>query len=152
MKIFLWLTGIIFWFPAMAFAHGMEGSVSYHNGVGVVSVAYDDGEPASYVKVVIRASGSKFSFQRGRTDRNGRFAFLPDVPGLWEIVVSDNMGHRTELKLNIENIANETQSSMSKPQTGFIVPREVAAFIGVLIILGIFGWIREILSFASRRK
>ncbi len=146
-KAFFWSAGILFLFPALVLAHAMEGVVSYQNGVGIISVAYDDGEPASYVKVVIRAPGSKFSFQRGRTDRNGRFAFLPNTPGLWQIVVSDNMGHRAKLILKVKGKPKKPKDN-KQVSSSVIIPRKVAALLGVLAIWGFFSLLKGLFDFS----
>jgi nickel transport protein len=76
--------------------HGTEGSVSTDSGV-LILATYDDGEPMSYAGVEIIGPDSQVPFQKGRTDRNGRFMFFPDSRGRWQVVVKDAMGHRLAL-------------------------------------------------------
>ena len=46
--------------------------------------------------MVYSPKDEKFAFQTGRTDEAGRFAFTPDVPGRWRVVVKDEEGHMAE--------------------------------------------------------
>lgn len=87
------------WVPSLLYAHGVEGKVR-EGGITVTAV-YDSGEPMSYARVKISAPQAELTFQSGRTDRNGRFCFFPDMEGEWEIVVDDEMGHRLELKVPV---------------------------------------------------
>lgn len=36
---------------------------------------------------------TRVEHQNGRTDVNGCFAFVPDTPGQWQIIVNGGMGH-----------------------------------------------------------
>jgi len=91
---------IFFTFPVSLHAHGVRGKTG--RGGIVVIAEYTTGEPMSYAKVVITAPDKKIPFQIGRTDRNGRFCFSPDVPGQWVVVVSDEMGHRLEVTVPVD--------------------------------------------------
>ena len=93
--------------PSVVLAHGVEGEVEYHEGCVIVTATYDTGEPMSYAKVEIHAPDSKVKFQSGRTDRNGCFAFVPDVPGKWRVVVSDGLGHRLELSVEVTDLSSK---------------------------------------------
>jgi len=143
-----WLIILFLFLKCDVFAHGVEGEIKYLQGVVLVTAAYDSGEPMSYAKIEIYAPDSDIKFQLGRTDRNGRFAFVPDVPGVWQIVVSDNLGHRLELSSNVTMSSssikerNVTKSTLSSK--GLFVSREIAALLGVFMIFGLFGWIKEI--------
>jgi nickel transport protein len=81
-------------------AHGVDGTVERAEGY-CATAQYDDGEPMSYAAVEIKAPDSKIGFQKGRTDRNGRFMFQPDAPGRWQAVVQDGMGHRLVLDVEV---------------------------------------------------
>jgi hypothetical protein len=39
--------------------------------------------------------------QNGRTDRNGKFVFCPDVPGKWLIKVNDGIGHEEKAVMEV---------------------------------------------------
>lgn len=83
---------------AVCSAHGVDGNSELVTGY-CVTAQYSDGEPMSWSEVRISAPDSDIEFQNGRTDRNGRFMFLPDGEGVWEVVVQDGMGHRLALEL-----------------------------------------------------
>jgi len=129
--------GIITLLPFRLYAHGVSGRVDA--GGIVVSAQYDSGEAMSYAKVKISAPGAELTFQSGRTDRNGRFCFFPDAPGDWEVVVDDEMGHRLEIVVPVdEDLALQAtqqpgeagQSSLSRLQK---------ALVGISTLFGIAG-------------
>ncbi len=94
------LVGLVAFLPLPAISHGVEGSIA--PGGWVVTARYDGGEPMSHAKVTITSPTTDQTFQNGRTDRNGRFAFYPDAQGVWQVVVDDEMGHRLRLSVNVE--------------------------------------------------
>ncbi len=69
---------------------------------------------------------------------------MPDVPGKWKIIVADGIGHRLTMKLMINlKLANlKIRSNMNLPlsNTGL-------AIIGIFVIFGFWGWIKEIIAF-----
>ena len=82
---------------AQAPAHALYAADTRHDGVVLVQFAYSGGEQPTYAKVeVYSPADAKVEFQNGRTDAQGRFAFMPDTPGQWRIIMADNMGHRVE--------------------------------------------------------
>ena len=123
--------------PGMIYAHGVRGKVD--TGGIVVAAQYDTGEPMSYAKVKIMAPGAKLIFQSGRTDRNGRFCFFPDKQGKWKLVVNDEMGHRLEVTVPVD----ETMALQADRQLGngavSSYSRYQKAIMGISIIFGIFG-------------
>ena len=135
--LIVFFLGVIFVLPTPLYAHGVSGKVD--SGGIVVTAKYDSGEAMSYAKVKISAPGAKLTFQSGRTDRNGRFSFFPDTPGDWEVVVDDEMGHRLELKVPV----NETLTLQTNEQRGEVGPASLSryqkAFMGICIIFGISG-------------
>ena len=95
------LAGLSFLLGGEALAHG----VGYHEAA-FSSVAleffYSTGEPMSYREAkVFSPADEKFAHQTGRTDAAGRFAFVPDVPGLWRVVVRDEEGHQAEAEMTV---------------------------------------------------
>lgn len=95
-------------------AHGVRGT-TVPEQTACLQAEYDDGEPMSYARVEIQAPGSELPFQSGRTDRNGRFCFLPDIPGAWGLEASDAMGHKLRLLSRIdENMVPSTDTGNMK--------------------------------------
>lgn len=136
----LWILSLIFALSlGRVWAHGVEGEVRILSGAVVVTAWYDTGEPMSYARVEIYAPDSRFRFQSGRTDRNGRVAFVPDVPGTWRVIISDRLGHRLELRVKV---TAPGESIGEVHGGGPPLPRPLAAVVGVVLVLGIFGWVR----------
>jgi nickel transport protein len=123
--------------PVSAFSHGTKGTVE--RGGLVVSAQYNTGEPMDYAKVTVSAPGAKVAFQSARTDRNGRFCFFPDGPGEWQVVVNDEMGHRLEIKVPVdEQLAFQEGRNDHAPQEAGLSTFGKAAM-GVSIIFGFCG-------------
>ena len=127
---------LAFLLPSPLFAHGVKGSVK--EGGFVVTAQYDTGEPMSYARVRISAPGAKLPFQSGRTDRNGRFCFFPDVAGDWQVVVDDEIGHRLEVKVPVDETMNlNTDQDSGRLKSSF--SRYEKALMGISIIFGLSG-------------
>ncbi len=84
-------------------AHGIESMIENSAEKTItVNFHYSDGSPASYTKVKVYAPiDDTVEFQNGRTDKNGRFSFVPDATGLWRISQSDGLGHATTLEHDV---------------------------------------------------
>ena len=98
--------GLIFLCACESYAHG----VGYkHSEMGAVALEffYSTGEKMSYREArVFSPKDSKFAAQKGRTDEQGRFAFIPDVSGDWRVIVRDEEGHQCEAKITISETLN----------------------------------------------
>lgn len=91
---------------AQAAAHALYAADTRHEGLVLVQFAYAGGERPTYARVeVYSPSDDKVEFQNGRTDAQGRFAFMPDAPGRWRIIMADNMGHRVEHTVEVKAMA-----------------------------------------------
>ena len=135
--------------PCLIHAHGVQGTVE--NGGIVVTAQYDTAEAMSYAKVKISAPRAKLTFQSGRTDRNGRFCFFPDMAGEWKVEVDDEIGHRLDVDITVD----ETMRLKSDPAVG----RSKSAFnkyekalMGISVIFGLSGFLFWWKSLRSRRK
>ena len=123
--------------PSVLYAHGVTSKID--TGGMVVSAMYDTGEPMDYARVTISAPDTNLKFQSGRTDRNGRFCFFPDVSGDWKVVVDDEMGHRLEVNVTVdEAMAMQANPENTNSRLGFLTRCEKAVM-GVSIIFGISG-------------
>ncbi len=123
--------------PPALHAHGASGEVG--SGGIVVTARYDTGEPMSYAKVMISAPGAEVIFQSGRTDRNGRFCFFPDVAGDWKVVVDDGIGHRVEMAVPVSNALELKSQQQNGGQIKSPLSRYERALMGISIIFGISG-------------
>ncbi|NPA39393.1 MAG: hypothetical protein GXO57_03005 [Thermodesulfobacteria bacterium] len=128
----------------------MEGKVEYQGKCVVIIAQYDTGDPMSYAKVDIYAPDSKIRFQLGRTDRNGCFAFLPDIPGIWRVKVYDGLGHllRLSIKVDFKNKKLKLYNNKSRIFENYLV----RAILGILIIWGILGWFKAFYKIFFRFK
>ncbi|MFH2065365.1 MAG: hypothetical protein ABIK15_09235 [Pseudomonadota bacterium] len=139
MQKYLWIFMLLMPLAVPGFleAHGMDVSVAEGRAV-VITAAYDDGEAMSYSEVKIHAPGeAKIEYQNGRTDNNGCFAFVPDRPGQWRIMVDGGMGHMvsTDFAVN-EALTVEPGLSGSQPYS-----RMQGLVTGLSIIFGLTGFI-----------
>jgi nickel transport protein len=132
---------------ANLYAHGVQSSVD--QGGIVIAARYDTGEVMSYAKVKITAPDAALSFQSGRTDRNGRFCFFPDIQGEWQVVIDDEMGHRIEVQVPIDETLVLQANRKREGAGGSSFPRFLKALIGISVIFGIFG---TILGWKGYRK
>jgi len=123
---------------APAWGHGTEGFTEKAEGA-LVSAGYDDGEPMSYAEVEIIGPVSDTPFQKGRTDRNGRFMFLPDRKGLWQIVIKDGMGHRLALEWEITDLKGDIKAVKPTEPRFLKSSRPQGIIMGMSIIFGLFG-------------
>lgn len=123
--------------PRLIHAHGVQGIVE--NGGLVVTAQYDTGEAMSYARVNIAAPAAKLPFQSGRTDRNGRFCFYPDVIGEWKVVVDDEIGHRLEVMVPVNEAMELKTDKRHGGRAECSLSRREKALMGISIIFGIFG-------------
>lgn len=123
--------------PGPLYAHGVKGSIE--SGGICITARYDTEEAMSYAKVTIRSPEKGLDFQTGRTDRNGRFCFLPDKTGEWEVIVADGMGHRLKLAVPVAREITATGAKTGGHGTADRASRFERALMGLSIIFGISG-------------
>ena len=83
-------------------AHGTAYRIIGDATVATIEFVYSDQEPMQYAEVLVYSPKDKrVEFQNGRTDRNGRFSFCPDVTGSWRILVKDGTGHNVQSKIEV---------------------------------------------------
>lgn len=73
----------------------------------VLSFYYADQTPIPYAEVeIFSPADSKIPYQKGRSDKNGFFAFRPDAAGLWSFSAADGQGHlsRGEVEVTAEQL------------------------------------------------
>ncbi len=131
---------LLFFTPCeKARAHGVTHSFSTEKAL-LLQTAYSDGSPMSFAKVVVFSpSDSKVEHQNGRTDKNGRFAFLPDEQGEWRITVNDGMGHAFTRQIRIDN---PTDPVLPAPQSRNTVNTPIVIAGVVIGLLGIAYYLR----------
>jgi nickel transport protein len=86
--------------PIAASAHEVLHSVERGRAVAV-HAWHPDGEDLAYCAFeVFSPADPEVPHQKGRTDRRGWLAFVPDAPGKWRVKVVDGTGHGLELEVD----------------------------------------------------
>jgi hypothetical protein len=101
MKKFLTIILVLVFFANALFAHGIKLTAELGAPYIIINASFSPTAPAVDAKVTIIDKGSDDIFQSGRTDFYGRFVFIPDKAGKWQIVVDDERGHKNKLDLQI---------------------------------------------------
>jgi len=81
-------------------AHGAHFG-PYDGELRAFSFEYSLGEPVAGADVTVFRPDEQSSFQTGRTDARGVFAFAPDRPGSWRLEVRDGKGHAVRQVVNV---------------------------------------------------
>ncbi|MBM4180001.1 MAG: hypothetical protein FJ209_00405 [Betaproteobacteria bacterium] len=122
-------------------AHDLQHSVDGAPAV-VIKLFYMGDTPFAFEAYEIYREGEKLPYQVGRTDSQGRIAFLPDRAGAWRVKAFSEDGHGLDFKLETDTAA--VPSNTEKPA----YERYGRIAVGVALILGLFG----LLSLYARRK
>lgn len=94
-----------------------------------VEFFYSDKTPMRYAEVLVFSpENEKAEYQNGRTDQSGRFAFLAETPGEWQMKVNDGMGHAT-VTVNPARLESKTGGDNSGNRSNeFSLPIAVHGF------------------------
>ncbi|MFO0583522.1 MAG: hypothetical protein U0229_14720 [Anaeromyxobacter sp.] len=96
---------------------------------------FADGEVLAYTPYeVYSPADPKIPWQKGRTDRAGWLAFVPDAPGKWRVKVIDDTGHGLDLEVDASPPAGPPATGA--PSTLAFVLRPLA---GLAVIGALFG-------------
>ena len=119
-------------------AHDVVHEIS-KTGAVVVTVGYDTGEAMRYAAVTIFSPrDDTVEFQNGRTDANGSFAFVPDMPGEWKIIVNDGIGHGL-----VTTFLVDASMNVEIKQGKFARLKKLMAGIGMLLgVTGLISYLR----------
>ncbi len=134
MSKYLLITILLLLMYSGAEAHSVHYQVE-NKGISV-RVFYAEDEPASYSSYEIFGPGDRIPYQKGRTDKNGFVSFLPDRKGKWLVNVygeSEHGMHGAQIEVNVDKSLH--MESFKKP----LVARYTRAFVGVSILLSLFG-------------
>ncbi len=87
---------------------------------------FADGEVLAYTTYEVYAPADpKIPYQKGRTDRSGWLAFVPDAPGKWRVKVVDNTGHGLDVEIDTASRGTTTAASSvasgSASKTAFVL-------------------------------
>ncbi|MFO7965491.1 MAG: hypothetical protein R6U50_16320, partial [Desulfobacterales bacterium] len=112
--------------------------------------------PMAFAEVLVFSpKNDKIEHQNGRTDQNGRFAFLADIPGKWQVKVNDGMGHAVHATVTV--IEPKTAGEFSETGTDGISEEKNAMFaeasMGTKLFLGLSILLNLVLgAYVWRRK
>ncbi len=117
----------------LVYAHAVGYKVE-KGGAITISVWYEGLSriPMKEAFVKVFAPGEDEFFQRGRTDRKGKFSFYPDRPGDWYVLINDGKGHGVALKVRVRKPGADEICSSS-------LPFYLKILIGLSLIFGLFG-------------
>jgi nickel transport protein len=109
-----------------------------------VKAYFVDGEVLAYTAYeVFSPTDPRIPYQKGRTDRSGWLAFVPDAPGKWRVKVIDDTGHGLDVQIDAGTTA--------APAAGEAVS-SVAFVLRPLLGLAAIGAVFAALYLAYRRK
>lgn len=118
--------------PAPAAAHETLHEVRRGRAVALRAF-FADGEALAYAACeVYSPADPRIPHQKGRTDRSGWVAFVPDAPGKWRIKVVDGTGHGLDVEIDAE--APEGSAAAPISSTDFLL----RPLVGLSVIGAIF--------------
>lgn len=112
-------------------AHGLSHSARSGSAV-IVELRYADGSPFSYESAEVYRPGETVPFLPGRTDANGRLAFVPDRSGDWRVRAFSEDGHGGDF-----TVAAAGDAGAATPAAGLGTVGGLA--VGLSILFGLFG-------------
>ena len=138
--------GLIFLCAVESYAHGVGYRHSELKSIAL-EFFYSTGEKMSYREArVFSPKDSKFAAQTGRTDEQGRFAFIPDTSGEWRVIVRDEEGHQCEANIAVSDEWFAEASRAANSQTSSSIPQGmeliIRAILGVSILFNVAMLIR----------
>ena len=108
----VWVTAM----PPNASGHGTDYRLISNDAVVAAEFFYSDNTPMQYSEILIYSpDNKKVEYQNGRTDQNGRFAFLAEIPGDWRINVNDGMGHAVQATVTVKPAKSESETAVKMP-------------------------------------
>jgi nickel transport protein len=119
-------------------AHEVLSSIERGRAIAVKAF-YADGEVLAYTEYqVFSPADGRIPYQKGRTDRSGYLAFVPDVPGRWQVRVMGETGHGLELDVPVEAVGSASKAG--PPVAGGIASWAfvLRPLLGVVLIVAIF--------------
>ncbi len=143
----------LFYSPPDAGAHGTDYRPVEGEPVTAVAFHYSDGEPMAYAEVLVFSpQDSKVEHQNGRTDKHGKFAFCPDMPGTWRISADDGMGHLCEATVEVARGEATEEADRPRQETAVASPVEGTRMLKVIAGLSLIGNLGFASWFFSRRS
>ena len=101
-------------------AHEVIAEVARDRAVAVRARTHDGRPLADAAAEVFSPADPSAPFWKGRTDRNGWAAFVPDAPGRWRVRVIDATGHGIDTPVEV-------------PAAGDVAPRPDGSILAALL-------------------
>jgi nickel transport protein len=132
-----------------ALAHEVLHEVRWGKAVAL-RAWFPDGESLAYVQAeVFSPKDAAIPYWKGRTDRNGWLAFVPDVPGPWRIRIVDSTGHGLDTTVEVPtNLGAGVPAPGTATSTASSLAFILRPVVGVALVVAIFGG----LALLRRRK
>jgi nickel transport protein len=126
------------WFTSPAAAHEATAEVTRDRAVAVQARAHGGDVLGNAAAEVFSPADPSIPFWKGRTDRNGWVAFVPDAPGRWRVRVVDPTGHGVVATVDVPAPGATGPGPASPPpaSTGASLARPL---VGVALVAAIFG-------------
>jgi nickel transport protein len=112
-------------------AHSLSHTAQSGSAV-IVELRYADGSPFSYESAEVFRPAESIPFLAGRTDANGRLAFVPDRAGEWRVRAFSEDGHGGDFTVSA---GGDGTAPAGRVPLGAL--ERVA--VGVALLFGIFG-------------
>jgi nickel transport protein len=127
----------LFLMPGPTQAHEVLHAVEHDKAIAVKAY-FADGEALAYTEYqIFSPADPKIPYQKGRTDRAGYLAFVPNNSGKWRVQVSDGTGHGLDVEVDV---SDATQAKSAPIASWVFVVRPllgvgaVAAIFAALIV------------------
>lgn len=123
-----------------AAAHEVSAEVKRDRAIAVRAVE-DDGHAMSNAEAeVFSPADPDRPFWKGRTDRAGWVAFVPDAPGRWRVRIVDATGHGivTDVEVPAPGAAKGAGADPPASPASVSIVRPV---VGVALVAAIFGFL-----------
>jgi hypothetical protein len=108
---------ILFFAASFLLGHGVTVTAEKRYPGVMVNARYHGSKALVNASVTIRFEKEKKEFQKGNTDKNGNFSFLPDKAGQWIVTVDDLIGHRGKKTVTVTGDFFKTSSSAGKEKS-----------------------------------
>ena len=124
-----------------AIAHEVLHEIQRGRAVAVRAWLHDGESLADLQAEVFSPADGRIPYWKGRTDRNGWLAFVPDVPGKWRVRIVDSSGHG--LDATVEVAAPGAAGGVTEPAPPAVTSLAflLRPAIGVALIAAIFGFL-----------